>query len=86
MTLSPLRNQLVAEIVWRCKQRGTKELTIQLTNFFAEEIETNFDGWQEDQLRRLINFLKQDEEDLLDFFIATPTKQTLHNMLHRYKP
>ncbi|MDI9314075.1 MAG: succinate dehydrogenase assembly factor 2 [Hydrotalea sp.] len=64
---------LLAEIDWRIRQRGTKELTARLEHFFASERENNFDGWSQDELRAVINFLKQDEQFIMDIFLKPTT-------------
>ncbi|MGI9461135.1 MAG: succinate dehydrogenase assembly factor 2 [Alphaproteobacteria bacterium] len=78
------RPNLIAEINWRCQQRGSKELSLQLIGFFDHEKQNGFADWHHQDLMTLIEFLKQDDMILIDFFKQTPDKKNfLKNFYHK---
>ena len=79
------RSTLLAEIDWRLKQRGTKELTALLEVFFADDKENDFIDWPLDELQSLVIFLKQDEQLVMDFFLKMPSisKKEFRTMINK---
>ena len=76
---------LLAEIDWRLKQRGTKELAARLENFFAVEKQNDFADWSLAEVNGLIDFLKQDEQVVMDFFLhrAAVSKKEFRDMIKK---
>lgn len=61
---------LVKEIVWRCQQRGTKELSFLLERIFHRDIGDHFADWSLALLVELNIFLQADEQWLMDLLLS----------------